>query len=403
MRTDPMPSPELIGLYQTYTASAESIGARLASLAEAANAERPLIVVTHGDIALYAGGGAPPVIEGFRLQTRGFKELAAISHLGPAVATVARMKALAPDGSWRSEAARLIEASRAAREANSRELWADRIALAAFSGREGSIARMVDYTCRRAEEFLWQALRDEDYLDAAAVRRDYLAGPAALLPVPVNRVMVATFFLSGLDLAHRLIRWFDAQDLAWESAMVLVAGQQGRPTAGVTVESNSVAKVIRTVSRGRLPRRNLLIAPHAPVFPLYDGTDVKEAAALEPAYRRLWSAVMATADLGEDMFAGYPRFDPDQAAASRPADGPSSAVAEMPPIGAPDDWLALTTRLRVVLEDPRQLLSGAVTDYASQQLVDNDNDPRRVVVPGLDGEPYPELTPATPNAATSAP
>ena len=274
MRTDPVPSPELIGLYETYTASADSIGARLAALAEAANAERPLIVVTHGDIALYAGGGAPPVIEGFRLQTRGFKELAAISHLGPAVATVARMKALAPDGSWRVEAARLIEASRAAREANSRELWADRIALTAFSGREDSIARMVDYTCRRTEEFLWQALRDEKYLDAAAVRRDYLAGPAAHLPVPVNRVMVATFFLSGLDLAHRLIRWFDAQDLAWESAMVLVAGQQGRPTAGVTVESNSVAKVIRTVSRGRLPRRNLLIAPHAPVFPLHNGMDV---------------------------------------------------------------------------------------------------------------------------------
>ena len=59
----------------------------------------------------------------------------------------------------------------------------------------------------------------------------------------------------------------------------------------------------------------------------------------------------------------------------------------------------------MVLEDPRQLLSGAVTDYASQQLVDNDNDPRRVVVPGLDGEPYPELTPATSagNVAASAP
>ena len=64
----------------------------------------------------------------------------------------------------------------------------------------------------------------------------------------------------------------------------------------------------------------------------------------------------------------------------------------MPTISRPDDWLALTTRLRVVLEDPRQLLSGAVTDYASRQLVDNGNRPSAVTVPGLDGEPYPQRT-----------
>ena len=35
----------------------------------------------------------------------------------------------------------------------------------------------------------------------------------------------------------------------------------------------------------------------------------------------------------------------------------------------------MITRLRVVLEDPRQLLSGAVTDYASRLLIDTNNDP----------------------------
>ncbi len=46
----------------------------------------------------------------------------------------------------------------------------------------------------------------------------------------------------------------------------------------------------------------------------------------------------------------------------------------MPVITSADDWFALTTRLRVVLEDPRQLLSGAVTDYVSAQLVEHGND-----------------------------
>jgi hypothetical protein len=42
-----------------------------------------------------------------------------------------------------------------------------------------------------------------------------------------------------------------------------------------------------------------------------------------------------------------------------------------------------------VLEDPRQLLSGAVTDVAAAQLVEHANKPDAVRVPGLDGEAYP--------------
>jgi hypothetical protein len=49
----------------------------------------------------------------------------------------------------------------------------------------------------------------------------------------------------------------------------------------------------------------------------------------------------------------------------------------------------MTTRLRLVLEDPRQLLSGSVTDYAASQLRETGNNPAAVVVPGLDGYAYP--------------
>ena len=198
--------------------------------------------------------------------------------------------------------------------------------------------------------------------------------------------MVATFFLTGMDIAHRLIAWFDGHALPWERAMVIIAGQQGRPTAGVTADSNSVAGVIAAASRGRLPAARLLIAPHAPVFAV--GAPVDEVAALEPAYRALWSAVHATCELGEDMFAGYPSFVP-AANALPPVDATTACVGALPAVERADDWLALTTRLRVVLEDPRQLLSGAVTDYASRQLVHHDNRPSAVTVPGLDGEPYP--------------
>ncbi|MGI8450049.1 MAG: DUF5624 domain-containing protein [Streptosporangiaceae bacterium] len=384
----PFESAELVQLFTAYTAGPGSIGAHLAETVVRATARDPLLVATGTDLALFPGDGSAPAIEPYRLSTRGFKELAAVSHLGPALATLARMREADPAGCWRGDAGRLLEACKAARAANSEELWRERIAVRAFTGREGAIAAMVDYSCRLTERRLEQALDAPFSLTMASLRLGYLDGPAADLPVPFNRVMIATFFLTGLDIAHRFITWFDELDIAWERAMVIIAGRAGRPTAGVTEESNSVAGIMRAASRGRMAAGRLFIAPHAPVFPAFDGTTLPEAASLEAGYRQLWASLRATSDLGSQMFEGYPRFEARPAGRPRVHPG-SASVPEKPAVAGPDDWFALTTRLRVVMEDPRQLLSGAVTDYASSQLIANASDPSAVVVPGLDGEPYP--------------
>jgi hypothetical protein len=392
-------SPELVDLFTTYTASPDSIGAHLAQATTRGTEHDPLLVVTGTDLALYPGSGAAPVIEPYRLASRGFKELAGISHLGPALATLARLRELASrdggDDCWRADAARLLDVTKAARAASSTTLWRDQIAVRAFAGREESIAAMVDYSCLLTERFLQRALDDPAYLTMSAVRRDHLEGPASHgdLPVPFNKVMIATFYLTGMDIAHRLISWLDAAGVDWARAMVIFAGQSGRPTAGVTQESHSVAGVVRAVSRGRLAPERVFIAPHAPVFPSYDptGKDSSAARALELGYRRLWAGLRATSGLAVGMFEGYPRFVAPSA--EQPTIGPGTAfVHAKPALKGPGDWFALVTRLRVVMEDPTQLLSGAVTDYASSELVAHANDPSAVTVPGLDGEPYPRLT-----------
>ena len=400
-------SSELVDLFTTYTASPDSIGAHLAQAAVRAVEHDPLLVVTGSDLVLYPGDAAAPVIEPYRHASRGFKELAGISHLGPALATLARLRELgsgngaddasdvSDDGGWRADAAHLLDAVKAARAASSTSLWRDQIAVRAFTGREEAIAAMIDYSCRLTERFLQRALDEPAYLTMAAVRRDYLEGPAGHgdLPVPFNKVMIATFYLTGMDIAHRLISWLDAAGIDWERAMVIFAGQVGRPTAGVTQESHSIAGVVRAVSRGRLAPERVLIAPHAPVFPPYDpaDTDPSPAAALEAGYRRLWAGLRAISDLADGMFAGYPHFAAPSA--ERVTIGPGTAsVAAKPALQGPGDWFALVTRLRVVMEDPAQLLSGAVTDYASSELVAHANDPSAVTVPGLDGEPYPLLS-----------
>ncbi|WP_217561428.1 DUF5624 domain-containing protein [Streptomyces sp. GbtcB6] len=383
-------SPELVDLFTTYTAGPESIGSRLTRTAVERGSADPLIAATGADFALYPGDGRPPTVEGFRYSTRGFKELAGISHLGPAVASLVQLREKYADAGWRAEAERMLRSVERSRAANSATLWRETIAVEAYRGREQAIADMIDYSCAVTARYLRTALADETYLNSRTLREDYLeGGPGADLPVPVNQMMIATFFLAGMDISHRMLCWFAAQKIDWDRAMVVIAGRQGRPTAGVTWNTSSVATMILGASEYRLPLERVYLAPHAPTFATPVGGDLTEVAAMEEPLRRIWFNTRATVELGEVMFHGYPRYAPEQLATPDVADSAVTDISEMPVIHGPDDWRAMTTRLRMVLEDPRQLLSGCVTDFAVRQLVEAGNDPAEVVVPGLDAVTYP--------------
>ena len=382
-------SPEFLRLYTTYTASPDGIGRHLAQVSIDQGQDDPLIVATGQDMAHFPGGGASPTIEGFRGTTAGFKELTAISHLGPAVASLVRLRT-AGDETWRDDAERLLTELESTRAANSVELWRDQIAVEAFRGRETEIAAMVDYSCAVTTRYLSDALADEDHLTPETLRSDYLdSGGTVDVPVPINSMMIATFFLVIMDTSYRLTRWLQSEIADWERAMVIIAGQQGRPTAGVTLSTNSVATMILGASRYELSTERIYLAPHAPTFETPVDGDLSEVIAMEGSYRELWCRTRATAELGEVMYAGYPRYVAQAAGSVDISDRGVTEVSELPLIHSADDTRAMYTRLRVLLEDPRQLLSGCVTDFAVRSLYEVDNDPSKVVVPGLSGITYP--------------
>jgi hypothetical protein len=374
----------MVRLFETYTSGPDTIGSRLTDARMRLGVHDPLIVATGRDIALYPGGGRPPEVEAFRLGNRGFKELAGISHLGPAVGSLVLTRSMRGD-EWQAGGKQLLDDVERARAANSLALWRDVIAVDAFRGIEQPITDMVDYSCAVTARYLRRALSEVDYLTAETLHKDYLDGS----PVPVNHMMVATFFLAGLDAAHRVMRWLDRHEIDWARAMVVIAGRQGRATAGVTWNTSSVATMIVGASRGRLPLERLYMAPHAPVFDTPHDGDLTQVAVMEPEFRRLWFFIRSTVELGRAMFPGHPRFQPGTYQAPDLDTGHHQVISEMPVIHSPADFTAMVSRLRMVLEDPRQLLSGAVTDFAVDQLVANDNDPARVVVPGLTGVHYP--------------
>jgi hypothetical protein len=147
--------------------------------------------------------------------------------------------------------------------------------------------------------------------------------------------------------------------------------------------------MVLAASRGALPLDHLYIAPHAPTFATPADGDLTEVAELEPVMRGLWAGTRAVMELGDAMFPALPAYTPDAGGPAISAD--TASGGEMPLISGIDDWFAMVTRLRMVMEDPRQLLSGAVSDFAAQLLVANADDPAVMTVPGLDKEPYPQV------------
>jgi len=215
----------------------------------------------------------------------------------------------------------------------------------------------------------------------AAVRRDYLeARPGTVTSRPVQ---------PGHDrdvLPHRHGHRAPAHQLARRGGHRLgagdgdICGQAGRPTAGVTRSRTASPASSVPSPRPAGPGPSVHRAARTRLPALQAAEQDTPGQGLELGYRRLWAGLRATSELAGGMFEGYPRFAAPFA--ERVTIGPETAsVSAKPALKGPDDWFALVTRLRVVMEDPTQLLSGAVTDYASSELVAHANDPSAVTVP----------------------
>ncbi|KAJ5620148.1 hypothetical protein N7510_004132 [Penicillium lagena] len=386
----PYQCPEFLKLFTAYTASQTSIGAKLSATVTETTSSYPLLVATSFDMLLFPGNGQDPSFINFRLGNRGFKELAAISHLGPAMGSLVQIYQLSKGSAeWKVYAENLLQDTREVRKVNSETLWRDFIQCEAFQNREATIASMVEYACSLTERYLERALEDPTLLNAEFLRDQYLEARGNKLgaTVPVNAFMIATFFLVGLDTSYRMRKWFSQHHLVWKKAMVLITGKQGRDTSGVTIGTSSVAQMILQSSDLGVPLERLYIAPHGPVPAINEVTTLESLREYERQFRLSWNALHGMAQLGETMFSGYPAYKPEPN--SRPTiDSSTKFVSELPKIDSPDDWLSMITRMRLVLEDSRQLLSGCVTDYAAEQLRLANNDLSKVRVPGLDGVDY---------------
>ncbi len=374
-------------LYDAYTGPG-STGQHLTQHMVRLTANDPILVGTGSDFVIFPGGGRPPIVESFRLSTRGFIELTAVSHLGPAVAWIFRLRELG-DPSWRNDAERLIARIADVRGVNSENYWRDVVAVEAWRGYEAKITNLVAYSCDVTSAFLAGCLVDESRMTFENLRQLYLDpvdNPD--VPVPINDMMVGTFALAYLDIAHRTIRWLRTQNFDWNKLMVLIAGRSGRPTAGLTWATNNSCHLLWKASGEHLSPENLHISPHTASFTLADMDDKPKLAELEGQFRAVFQHLRANIDVARSMFEGYPSFT--KSIEEPPVIGPDTQTLHaMPRLRSPDDRTTAITRLRFVMEDPAQLLSNSVAHFVVDQLCEHDNEPAKVVIPGFSNITYP--------------
>jgi hypothetical protein len=376
------PNAAFAGLFRAFTSDPQSIGTHLTQQMARQQADDPLLVSTGSDIVLFPGAGRAPTIESFRKSTRGFIELTAVSHLPLALAYLARMRELSPhDDAWQRDATNLRSHAEATRAANSLALWRDHVAVDSFTGHEQKIADLVDYTCGVTIDLLNRAESDHALLSFERLNDEYFAAPATrAFPVPMNDVMFATFGLAFLDIVYRIGNWLRAQALDWSRLMVLVSGQSGRPTAGVSWATNNMCYLVWSASNRALLPERVFVAPHAPSFSVAELPDAAGLAELERTYRALWLSTRSSIEVARSLFPTQRPFHFDPA----PADG-------MPPITSLDDREATTARLRRIMEDPTQLLSNCVADYIVDELYRNGNQPQQVEIPGFTNVTFPSV------------
>ena len=382
------PHTEFGALYKNYTSAPDSIAKHLTRRMVQLTESAPLLVVTGADVVLFPGSGGQPVVESFRHSTRGFVELTSVSHLGPAVATIIQLREL-QDPVWRSDAQRLIDQIDRTRSINTVDHWQGAIAVPALAGYEAKIVDMVDYSCVVTRSFLIEGLADESRMSFDYLREKYLDPvKSAAVPVPINDMMVATFALAFLDIAHRMIGWLSAQALDWDRLMVLLTGRTGRATAGLSWATNNMCHIMWKVSDQRLSPERVYVAPLAPSFVLADIRDAEHLRMLNSEYREIWCGTRATTELARLMFKDYPAFDVTVPQPPPVAEEIPMVVKEMPQLRSSGDRFGAIARLRVTMEDPTQLLVNAVT-YIVDRLCACGNRPAEVFIPGFTDVEYP--------------
>jgi hypothetical protein len=362
-----------------YPAGQPTLGQMLTQSAIAKDATAggpgPLVLVVGSDIYVYE------TMSGIRLgqqqfradRASGFYELTAISHIGPALAYLAQIKADG-DARWSARLASLRTHVAEVRTLNQRatDNWLDLLNQPAWSARKAQIRNMVDYACAYTLHYI-NSIGNGDSFTVAGVNNDFFNGTSAQYPIPFVNVMIGTFMLEALRGAADVHVALTRLKLNWPRAMVLVSSRAGtNVSSGLTEGTNWLVLFLKAASGFALPDDRIKIVPYAEMRPSLGQAQLAPAD-LSYYVQRVWGPLFYRKVVSDQVFATIPTI-------YLPTRPPLPGDYFVTPAGAIDQFMV---RMKHSLRDAREMLSNTVAFWMVQELADKNWNHDTVDIPGL--------------------
>lgn len=302
----------------------------------------------------------------------GFTELTAISHIGPAMAYLAKIKENGDDG-WKAQMQNLLKDVKAVKATNQVQTnnWLSQIDAPPWKKHTAQIHNMVDYACDMTVDYMTSVLNNKIQLSMDSVQNSFFNGNKNY-PIPYNNVMVGTFMLTALQSMSEVYSEVSPLKVDWSKAKVVIRFLAGKNvTSGLTNGSNWLVPYTIALSNNTLPLDRIYIAPYAEVK---SGLGQKILPQSDyDYYLSVWDSVNNRTHIALKVFTTIPTiYLPGRPAI--PGDfGYSSG-------GAIDDFII---RLKFSLANASEMLSNTVGFWMAGELASKNWDYNSITIPGL--------------------
>lgn len=304
-------------------------------------------------------------------------EITAVSHIGPAIAYLATMRATG-GGEWRALADETMARIEDFRAVNSASDWLADADAPALAGRTQAVRDMIDYACRMSSAYLSDRLaRDGADFTPEDARKNYFTAGLDGFPIGFDAVMVGTFALAVLQDAFAIASKLRAANAAglldWSRMRIVVFQFVGNNFgAGLTPGTNWGIDLLKRLAGRDFDPARIYVAPYV------DRHDDVGADTLPEAtfdyYDRAWQGVRDRLVASNTAFAGIEDIEPPEPPAIPGDWGYSDA----------DDIEAFVRRLKYTFGKSDQLLSNATGFWIAGALEEAGWNPSAVRLPGFD-------------------
>lgn len=336
------------------------------------NLDGPLIMLL--DSSIYVYDKQRKLLFSQLLRTNrhtGFFEMTAVSHVGPALSYLAKIKQNG-DSAWKPAMEQLLNNIRAVKALNAEaeNNWLTQADIKAWQPHKQQINNLVDYAMSMAGNYIVSVLNGASFTPTD-LQHHFLDGNEQY-PISYNTVMVATFMLTALESMATIHDEFKKLNLDWENAMVIVRNVAGgNVSAGVSVGSNWMVPLINALSDNTLPADRLFIMPYAKVTANVGQDPLPESDF--NYYRSIWASTYNRIHIANQVFTNITStYLPARPAI--PGDYGYSKAS---------DIMDFMMRLKFSLANATEMLSNTVGFWMAGELQSKNWDVASIEIPGL--------------------